>query len=234
MFWLILALVLDQITKYTATLYLQGEIKNVLGIFFLTYTTNKGVAFGLLAGVKEIVVYLSLTIVVVMALIPTFFKLKRSTEMLVAFILGGALGNLIDRIRFGYVIDFITIIHWPTIFNVADMFILFGSVGLIIEMIIAESRSKREKKRHELDRREIGGHKSNEQGKWLATRQIRTREDTGMDFENIHPKSDKERGSNGEWNFEEAELQGEVWGYNYIGNAGQTDTTSNRTGEYPT
>lgn len=84
MFWLILALVLDQITKYTATLYLQGEIKNVLGIFFLTYTTNKGVAFGLLAGVKEIVVYLSLTIVVVMALIPTFFKLKRSTEMLVA------------------------------------------------------------------------------------------------------------------------------------------------------
>jgi len=146
MFWLVLTLVLDQITKYIATLYLRGQIKILSGFFIFTYATNTGVAFGLLSGVKEIVIYLTLLIVVVMSIIPTFIEMKKSTQIFFAFILGGALGNLIDRIRFGYVVDFITMIHWPTVFNIADMSIMFGSIGLVIQMLIAESKTKRMEK----------------------------------------------------------------------------------------
>jgi len=233
MFWLILALVLDQITKYIATLYLQGQIKIVFNFFIFTYATNTGVAFGLLAGVKEIVIYLSLLIVVVMSIIPTFIEMKKSTQVFIAFILGGALGNLIDRIRFGYVVDFITMIRWPTIFNVADMSIMFGSIALIIEMLITESKAKKKAEKGD-NRREYSGHTSNEQGKWLAARQIRARENAGLDLQNIHPESDKERRGTGEWNFQEAESQGEVWGYNYLGDARQTDTPPDRAGEHTT
>lgn len=233
MFWLILALVLDQITKYIATLYLQGQMKIVFNFFIFTYATNTGVAFGLLAGVKEIVIYLSLLIVVAMSIIPTFIEMKKSTQVFIAFILGGALGNLIDRIRFGYVVDFITMIRWPTIFNVADMSIMFGSIALIIEMLITESKAKKKMEKGD-NRREYSGHTSNEQGKWLAARQIRARENAGLDLQNIHPESDKERRGTGEWNFQEAESQGEVWGYNYLGDARQTDTPPDRAGEHTT
>ncbi|HCL98514.1 MAG TPA: signal peptidase II [Fervidobacterium sp.] len=230
MFWLVLTLVLDQITKYIATLYLRGQIKILSGFFIFTYATNTGVAFGLLSGVKEIVIYLTLLIVVVMSIIPTFIEMKKSTQIFFAFILGGALGNLIDRIRFGYVVDFITMIHWPTVFNIADMSIMFGSIGLVIQMLIAESKTKRMEK--DSNRREDSGHTSDKQGKWLAARQIRARENTGVDLQNVHTESDKEWGSAGEWNFQEAESQGEVWGYNYLRDAGQTDTTTDRTREH--
>jgi len=231
MFWLVLTLVLDQITKYIATLYLQGQIKIVSGFFIFTYATNTGVAFGLLAGVREIVIYMTLLIVVALSVIPTFIEMKKSTQVFIAFILGGALGNLIDRIRFGYVVDFITMLHWPTVFNVADMSIMFGSIGLVIQMLIAESKTKARVEKGS-NRREDSGHTSDKQGKWLAARQIRARENTGVDLQNVHTESDKEWGSAGEWNFQEAESQGEVWGYNYLRDAGQTDTTTDRTREH--
>jgi signal peptidase II len=265
MFWIVLSLTLDQITKHLATLYLRfGEIKNLFGFFHFTYATNRGIAFGLFPGVKEAVIYLTLLIIVTISLVPLLFKVSRMTEMFIGFIVGGALGNLVDRIRYGYVVDFLTFDYWPTIINVADIFIFIGSIGIMIQMLIAESKAKkqiendenidnrREKKgiyeriyerfreygRDGRDRRDGGigtsdpstgknGYTGNEQGRWLASGQIRHGEDSRLDFKNIHPESDKEWRGSGEWNFEEAELQGEVWGYNYLDGSSETSGPRN-------
>jgi len=262
MFWIVLSLTLDQITKHLATLYLRfGEIKTLFGFFHFMYATNRGIAFGLFPGVKEAVIYLTLLIIVITSLIPLLFKVSKLTEMFIGFIVGGALGNLVDRIRYGYVVDFFTFNYWPTIINVADIFIFIGSVGIMIQMLSAESKAKkqmgnakdianrREKKgiyeriyerfrEYGRDRRDGGigtnnsstgknGYTSNEQGRWLASGQICHGEDSRLDFKNIHPESDKEWRGSGEWSFEEAELQGEVWGYNYLDGSSEAPDSGN-------
>lgn len=235
MFWVVLAVSIDQITKHLANMFLQSRYIPILDFFILTFATNRGIAFGLFAGVKEIVIYLSLVIVVAISLVPTFTKLKRSTEIFISFIVGGALGNLIDRIRFGYVIDFLTMKYWPTVFNIADMFIFFGSIFLLIELLQAEIKySKTVKDSAETNRREIlRGHTSYIERRRMALRQISDGKDSGMDIQNLYSKSDKEWRSNGQWNFEETELQGEIWGYNYLECPGETGTSGDSPGEHP-
>lgn len=216
MFWVVLAVTLDQITKHLASLFLQVKYIPIFNFFYLTFATNRGIAFGLFAGVKEIVIYLSLAIIVAISLIPRYVKISQSTEKYLAFIVGGALGNLIDRIRFGYVIDFLTMKYWPTVFNVADMFIFFGSLGLILIFIKQEIKEKNSKHTTDNRREKFSGYTSYIKGKRMEIGQIRYGENTRMDIEDLHTKSDKERGSIGQWDFKEAELQGEVWGYNYL------------------
>ncbi len=216
MFWVVFAVTLDQITKHLASLFLQVKYISIFNFFYLTFATNRGIAFGLFAGVKEIVIYLSLAIVVAISLIPKYVKISKSTEKYLAFIIGGALGNLIDRIRFGYVIDFLTMKYWPTVFNVADMFIFFGSLGLFLIFIKQEIDEKISKHTTGNRRGKFSGYTSYIKGKRLETGQIRYGENTRMDIKDFHSESDKEQGSIGQWDFEEAELQGEVWGYNYL------------------
>lgn len=234
MFWVVLAVSIDQITKHLANMFLQARYIPILDFFILTFATNKGIAFGLFAGVKEIVIYLSLVIVVAISLVPTFTKLKRSTEIFLSFIVGGALGNLIDRIRFGYVIDFLTMKYWPTVFNIADMFIFFGSIFLLIELLQAEIRhNKYAKESDKTNRREISsGYTSYIQRRRMAFRQVSDGKNTGMDFPNFYSKGYKEWRSNGQWDFEEAELQGEIWGYNYLECSGETGTSGDSSREY--
>ncbi|MDI6602408.1 MAG: signal peptidase II, partial [Thermoanaerobacteraceae bacterium] len=104
-----------------------------------TFVKNKGAAFGILQ--NQTVFFIIITLMVSVALIyllisvPGQFYIKLS----LSFIFGGALGNLIDRIRLGYVIDFIHISHWP-VFNIADMFIVFGSIILAIFIFISEKK----------------------------------------------------------------------------------------------
>ena len=235
MFWVVLAVSIDQITKHLANMFLQSQYIPILDFFILTFATNRGIAFGLFAGVKEIVIYLSLVIVVAISLVPTFTKLKRSTEIFISFIVGGALGNLIDRIRFGYVIDFLTMKYWPTVFNIADMFIFFGSIFLLIELLQAEIKySKTVKDSAETNRREFSsGYTSYIERRRMALRQISDGKDSGMDIQNFYSKSDKEWRSNGQWNFEETELQGEIWGYNYLECSGETGTSGDSPGKHP-
>lgn len=235
MFLVVLAVSIDQITKHLANMFLQAQFIPIFNFFILTFATNRGIAFGLFAGVKEIVIYLSLVIVVVISVIPAFVKLRKSTEVFLAFIVGGALGNLIDRIRFGYVIDFLTMKYWPTVFNVADIFIFFGSIFLLIQLLEAEIKSAKLAKRSvRINRREFSsGYTSYIERRRMALRQISDGKDSGMDIQNLYSKSDKEWRSNGQWNFEETELQGEIWGYNYLECPGETGTSGDSPGKHP-
>jgi signal peptidase II len=121
---------LDQGTKQAVVHSLgQGQSNNVFIGLDLTNTRNTGVAFGALQGgglVVAALIALSLGALVV------YFALNAATRGLwlpVGMILGGAAGNLVDRIRLGAVIDFIDPVAWPT-FNLADASIVLGVLAL--------------------------------------------------------------------------------------------------------
>lgn len=227
MFWIVIALTADQITKHFAYLYLQGSYIQLFNFFYLTYATNRGIAFGLFPGVKEVVIYLSLLIIVALSVVPLFVKIKRTTEFLLALVIGGALGNLIDRIRFGYVIDFLTMKYWPTVYNLADVFIFIGSIGLLIEVLQHETEEAKRKQR-----RTYGGTTGNIERKRMALGQICARKSPRLGLQNFHTESNKEWRNLGEWDFEEAQLQGEDWGYNYLESSGETSNARGSTREY--
>ena len=114
------------------------------GFFNLVYVMNPGAAFGFLAGASETfryVFFIGITIVAVILII--YFLIKSQPQSMVVvlsltLIFAGAVGNLIDRIRYGAVVDFLDVYigtaHWPA-FNVADSAITIGAVLMIWDMI---------------------------------------------------------------------------------------------------
>ena len=122
---------LDQLTKHTlAAGVAAGEHKKFLPGIELVHVRNTGVAFGFLSGGGVLVLSFTLAALAVLvsylALRPTRHLLWLATGMLV----GGALGNLVDRAAYGAVIDFIKLPSWPA-FNVADLSITVGIVALL-------------------------------------------------------------------------------------------------------
>ena len=135
--------VLDQLTKWlvTSTMRLHESIPIIPDLFSLTYIRNSGAAFGILAGSHAgfRLVFFGLTSVLALALLGTIYVRLSPADWIgqvsVASIFGGAVGNLIDRIRSGEVIDFLDFSllghHWPA-FNVADAAITVGVCFLLV------------------------------------------------------------------------------------------------------
>jgi signal peptidase II len=146
-FWLtaIAALALDQFTKRAvATGFTPGESRIVVPHFlWWTYVQNHNGAFGLFGSQPILLIGLALA---VLAIFWYAFRdqAARSGLVRVAFgaIAGGAFGNILDRIRFGYVVDFIDLRWWP-VFNVADSCITIGVALLILGSILGERRAER-------------------------------------------------------------------------------------------
>lgn len=132
-----LVLIIDQITKYfvSSHFYLGESVQVIPNVFHWTYILNPGAAFGMLDGNRWFFVAIA---VLVCAGVWYFRKELQQESVMVqngaALFIGGAIGNLIDRIFIGQVIDFFDFRIWP-IFNVADIAICVG-VGLIIWNII--------------------------------------------------------------------------------------------------
>ncbi len=140
---IIAAIVLDQISKYFAVLYLKafGSLPIVEGVLHLTYSENSGAAFSILRGKQALLI--GLTIVAMVAMFVYLVKsVKRDgalfQKVCLALIIGGGIGNLIDRVRLNYVVDFIDfrLINFA-IFNIADSCISVGAVGLLLSLIVA-------------------------------------------------------------------------------------------------
>lgn len=131
-------LVLDQFTKYLAATYLKGGHSIILikGVFQLHYLENRGAAFGIMQGMKIWFVIGTLLMLAVMIFIywksPMEQKFKWA-RMIIMILTAGAIGNLIDRLRLDYVIDFFyfELINFP-IFNVADVYVSCGMVLLVL------------------------------------------------------------------------------------------------------
>ncbi len=140
--WIVLVVVLDQLTKMKIMQAFQlYEAKTIIpGFFDLTYITNTGAAFGMFAGAESTTRQLFFLGIGVVALVAMYFAYRHYHSEgkiyghAIGMIAGGAVGNLIDRLRFGSVVDFLDFYvnghHWPA-FNVADSAITVG-VGLFI------------------------------------------------------------------------------------------------------
>lgn len=127
---------LDQLTKLLVTknLLLNQSVPIIKGVFHITLIHNRGAAFGILKNQILLFVFTS-----IFAIILIYFNLKnnrykKSYSIFLSLILAGALGNLIDRLFFGFVIDFLDFRIWP-VFNIADSAITIGAILLAWSML---------------------------------------------------------------------------------------------------
>lgn len=131
-------LILDQYTKKLAILHLKNNPPIVIvdGVLELQYLENRGSAFGMLQNQKFFILFVG--IVFLMVILFFLFKLPAQKKynivhILLSVVIAGGIGNMIDRFRFDYVVDFISfiLINYP-IFNVADCYIVVAMIGLFI------------------------------------------------------------------------------------------------------
>ncbi|MCI9337612.1 MAG: signal peptidase II [Lachnospiraceae bacterium] len=139
----VLLLALDQFTKYLVTLHLKNQPALVLidGVLELQYFENTGIAFSLFQNRKSFILitgFLVLAIVLFFLLRVPRQKKFFTVHVLMSVLVAGALGNIVDRIRFDYVVDFISfvLIHYP-IFNVADCYIVVSAILLFLLFMFA-------------------------------------------------------------------------------------------------
>ncbi len=142
----------DQLTKawITSSFHLYDVKEIIPGLFNLVYVTNSGAAFSMLADVESVwrhYFFYLIGGVATIGLTIAYWKmrhLRTSYTVALALIAGGAVGNLIDRVRFGAVVDFLDFFigkyHWPA-FNVADSAICVGA-GLFLVINVLESRKE--------------------------------------------------------------------------------------------
>ncbi|WP_278676045.1 signal peptidase II [Acidaminococcus fermentans] len=138
-----LVVLLDRITKsfITHTMTVGMSIPVIPGIVSCTYVLNPGAAFGLLEYKRAFFVAITLAAAGAIFLFRDHIHREGPKARLgTGLFLGGALGNLIDRIATGYVIDFVDFHFWP-VFNVADIFICLG-VGLIVWSMLENENKK--------------------------------------------------------------------------------------------
>jgi signal peptidase II len=145
-FWLIavVVLILDQLTKFLvkANMTLGQSIPILKNIFHLTYIRNTGAGFGILQNQQVLLAWFSVFVIGV--ILYNYDKIPENWLIItsVAFILGGAVGNLIDRALLRYVIDFLDFRIWPA-FNIADSALSLGVLGFIIYSFKNEKKHKK-------------------------------------------------------------------------------------------
>lgn len=141
---LIAIILVDQVTKYLAYVYLQPQstIPVINKIFYLTYVENRGAAFGIL---QNRVWFLAIvTAVIIIGALYYIYRnpqLNSITRYSIVLIIAGAVGNLIDRVRLGYVIDFFDFVVWP-VFNIADCAVVVGTIILVFILLFDKQKNE--------------------------------------------------------------------------------------------
>ena len=130
----LIIILIDQLTKFLikTNFQLNQSLPLIKDIFHLTYRHNYGAGFGILQQQTLILIFIS--IIVIGIIFYYFDRIKEKEillQVLVGFILGGTIGNLIDRVAYGFVIDFLDFQIWP-VFNIADSFATIGVIGLVV------------------------------------------------------------------------------------------------------
>lgn len=124
----------------------EGSIPVINGIFHLTYVENRGAAFGMLQNGR--IFFISITVLMLVAAVyfaPRIFGKSRVLDFGAVFVLAGALGNLIDRIFRGFVVDMLDfcLIDFP-VFNIADIFVCIGAFLICVYILFFDGSSKKE------------------------------------------------------------------------------------------
>lgn len=132
---------LDQFTKYLTLTRLVpiGEYNVISGFLDFTYVENFGIAFGMFQNQRWFfIVAVSIIATVVLFFIFKMFRKYVFFTICLSLIFSGAIGNLIDRIRLGYVVDFIHFSFFPPVFNIADSAVVVGAIALSIAIIFTK------------------------------------------------------------------------------------------------
>jgi signal peptidase II len=145
---LAIALAIDLVTKHIADERLPlGESREVLPFLYLQRTANNGVAFGLLGGSTAWIAVLNVLALIVVGLYVFFERRPVLGGIAGGAVLGGSLGNMIQRLSGdGHVTDFLKFPHWPN-FNAADVFIDAGLAAVVIGIVVELTRMWRAKRR---------------------------------------------------------------------------------------
>ena len=138
--------VLDQVVKYWVvdTIALGAQTPGISGLFHLTYVQNTGASFYMLSGYRWFFVAVLAAFIVVLAVLIWKKVLSRPAELWCLFaILGGGVGNAVDRILHGYVVDMIEVEFMQfAVFNVADIFVTCGCIVLVLVVLFAKPKKE--------------------------------------------------------------------------------------------
>lgn len=133
-------LALDQVTKYLVIqrVPVNTSVEVIKGFFYITHVNNTGAAFGIFQEYTKILTIISIIAIFLIVLLKAIIKINTVLyNISLGFILGGALGNLVDRYFVGRVTDFLNFTFFGAVFNVADFFINVG-FGLTIILVLIE------------------------------------------------------------------------------------------------
>ena len=139
---IILLIGIDQISKLLALNYLKDirSIPIIQNVFHLTYVENRGAAFGMFQNNQ--------IIFIIVALVASLHTKKVDTvgKVGILLIISGAIGNLIDRVRLGFVVDYFDFrIIWEYVFNIADIFVVLGTILLCIYILFYDDNKEKQK-----------------------------------------------------------------------------------------
>lgn len=137
-----LVVMLDQVAKALVEANLApGEQVDLLGPIALTLAHNRGVAFGLASGGGAALIALTVVALIFVSVLFARDPARRGMWVAVGLLVGGALGNLIDRVRAGEVTDYVDVLSWPP-FNLADVSITLGVIALALGYMREESKGE--------------------------------------------------------------------------------------------
>ena len=137
----IAVVLLDQISKHFVCVYLKpvGSVSLIDGILNFTYVENTGAAFGILSDNRAVFMVMSVLIIIVLSYITVKFQgQSKLFDVCLGLIVGGGIGNMVDRAFLGYVIDFVDFCafdFWKWVFNIADSAVVVGCILAIIFVI---------------------------------------------------------------------------------------------------
>jgi signal peptidase II len=189
----VLTILIDQLTKALIVRASIFRVTLIPGFLWLEKVTNTGIAFGMFSSYTDQITVISIVVVIVLAIYQKRFR--GIQRVAVGMIIGGALGNIVDRIRFGKVVDFIRLRYYPAIFNVADSLIFIGGVIIALTYLWGVKC-------------EAEGHGK---GKGMETGQVSPRKTAQLDIPIDDPESYKGWQGVCGWLDQKAQLQGKGW-----------------------
>lgn len=143
---ILVILLVDFYTKYIV----RNDVRFIKGVplipnlLNLIYVKNEGAAFSMLSGYRiALIIISSLAIILGIYAITRLYRNNKIIILSVSMVIAGGIGNLIDRIFFGFVTDMISLSFFPPVFNVADISVTFGCIILIIYIIAFDSSNER-------------------------------------------------------------------------------------------
>lgn len=141
--------VADQVIKYFVLTHLQpvGSVTVIDGLLDLKYVENRGVAFGMFSDMRWF--FVVITAILIGIIIFIMFKKEPTGKLFyisAALIIGGGIGNLIDRVFYGFVVDYLSLSFFPPVCNFADYCITAGTILLVIYVLFFSNTIKSEKR----------------------------------------------------------------------------------------